>query len=186
VREGFDHHHPNRSRGWLVRDYLLSDRHPHLFLEETSGQRMEYAGYNLLLGYQDELWYSSNRGAVHQILAPGIYGLSNHLLDTPWPKVVDGKKDLRRLLLERPIETNRAFAILANQKIACDENLPQTGIPLKWERALSSAFIHIENYGTRCSTCLWRDANGGYHFFERSFSQGSPDAWEEAVFHWKS
>ena len=186
VREGFDNGHPTRSRGWLVRDYLLADCHPHIFLNETASQRMQYAGYNLLLGYHDELWYSSNRGAIHQKLAPGIYGLSNHLLDTPWPKVVRGKDALHRLLMKSPLETDCAFALLADQTIAADDNLPKTGIPLQWERALSAAFIKIENYGTRCSTVLSKAADGAYHFFERSFSQGSPEAWEETTFQWKS
>ena len=185
VRDGERPSHRNRSRGWLVRDYLLSGVPPQEFLSGLVSQREDYAGFNLLLGDREELWYCSNRGPMAQKLAPGIYGLSNHLLDTPWPKVVHGKRALSALLDNPSLDRDQAFALLADTTRADDEELPVTGIPLDWERALSAAFISINDYGTRCTTLLTRTASGKIHFVERRFS-GRPDHWEETEFSWAS
>ena len=89
IREGVRDKNPHlRSRGWLVRDYLQGDLSPEDFLTSIQATKTEYAGFNLLLGDGSELWYATNRNAISKRLEPGIYGLSNHLLDTPWPKVV--------------------------------------------------------------------------------------------------
>ena len=90
IREGVrdKDNHSSKSRGWLVRDYLLGILSPADFLASIKVTSEDFAGYNLLLGDGRELWYSSNRQAASRCLEPGVYGLSNHLLDTPWPKVV--------------------------------------------------------------------------------------------------
>lgn len=182
-RENIKNRHSHRSRGWLVRDYLLSADPPQEFLMKATGQGNEYAGFNLLLGDGEELWYSSNRGPAAQRLKPGIYGLSNHLLDTPWPKVKRGKKALLGLLSHAQIDLGQAFAILADTSLAADAELPDTGIPLAWERALSAAFISTEDYGTRCTTLLMRSAGNRHLFAERRFA-GSPGDWEESTYTW--
>ena len=176
-------HHSHRSRGWLVRDYLLSNDPPQEFLLKIAGQVPEYAGFNLLLGNGKELWYCSNRGRAAQRVEPGIYGLSNHLLDTPWPKVKRGKDALRALMKHAQIDLDEAFTILADTSLAADADLPDTGIPLAWERALSAAFISTKDYGTRCSTLLMRSASNSHLFAERRFA-ASPGSWEESTFSW--
>jgi len=183
VREGMKHSHSHRSRGWLVRDYLLSKDSPQDFLSKIADQIDTYAGFNLLAGNSEELWYCSNRGPVAQRLEPGVYGLSNHLLDTPWPKVKRGKDALRELMSHPQFDLDMAFAILADTTQAADADLPDTGVPLEWERSLSAAFINTRNYGTRCSTLLKRTGGGNHLLVERRFS-GSPESWEESSFSW--
>ena len=182
-RENIKNHNSHRSRGWLVRDYLLSADPPQKFLLKVAEQNSEYAGFNLLLGDGKELWYCSNRGPAAQRLEPGIYGLSNHLLDTPWPKVKRGKDALLGLMSHAQIDLDQAFAILADTSLAADADLPDTGIPLAWERALSAAFISKESYGTRCTTLLMRSAGNSHLFAERRFAT-SPESWQESTFTW--
>ena len=113
VREGGkekQHHH--KSRGWLVLDYLQGNLSPVEFLKYIEETQEIFAGYNLLLGDGQELWYASNRTPEPQHLSPGIYGLSNALLDTPWPKVVRGKKGLDQLIKSSDFDHDAAFALL--------------------------------------------------------------------------
>lgn len=184
IREGIrSNHHSTRSRGWLVRDYLLGKDSPQDFLAGMTEPAAEYAGFNLLLGDGTELWYRANRGVPGRRLEPGIYGLSNHLLDTPWPKVVRGKRAMHELLARPQLDRDSAFAILADTTRAADSELPNTGIPLEWERALSAAFITINDYGTRCSTLLLRSADNNHRFIERSFTRAAK-TWDQCEFTW--
>lgn len=183
VREGIKHSHSHRSRGWLVRDYLQAEISPQEFLVSCADQVDTYAGFNLLLGKDNELWYCSNRGPLMQKLKPGIYGLSNHLLDSPWPKVLRGKEAILDLIAQPDLDVERAFALLADTSRASDKELPETGIPLEWERALSAAFISFKNYGTRCSTLLMNTGSGHHHFIERSFA-GGQNLRQERRFSW--
>ena len=183
IREGVRLNHSHRSRGWLVRDYLLGDALPQDYMAAIAGQASEYAGFNLLLGDGDTLWYGNNRGLEAQPLGPGVYGLSNHLLDTPWPKVLRTKQALAELLGQPRFLQEQAFAIMADTRPAPDSALPDTGIPLDWERALSAPFIVKNNYGTRCTTFYQRSSAGRYHLTERRF-KGSPQTWDQGTFTW--
>jgi uncharacterized protein with NRDE domain len=187
IREGIrdKEHHSSKSRGWLVRDYLMNGMAPVDFLASIKPEEGEFAGYNLLLGDGEELWSSSNREDQAKSLAPGVYGLSNHLLDTPWPKVLRGKESFKRLLEKIDFSHEEAFALLADTTRATDADLPDTGIPLEWERALSAIFITMPEYGTRCSTLLQVDADGRRFFTERRFT-GGPQRWEESRFSWSA
>ena len=98
-------------------------------------------------------------------LPPGIYGLSNHLLDTPWPKVLNAKSSLRTALESLP-DSSAALALLLDARPAPDELLPRTGLTPEWERLMSSAFIRSDEYGTRCSTVVSIDARGDTKFEE--------------------
>ncbi len=186
IREGYrdkDPHH--RSRGWLVRDYLQGELSPADYLASIQTTMSEYAGFNLLLGDNAELWYASNRDTLSKQLVPGVYGLSNHLLDTPWPKVVRGKEALERLLKRPFFDYDAAFALLADTTRAPDTELPDTAIPLEWERALSAIFIAIPSYGTRCSTLLMTGAEGQKSFLERRYNR-DPQKWQQSEFTWKA
>ncbi len=183
IREGIRHSHSHRSRGWLVRDYLLGNTPPQEFMAAIAGKTSEYAGFNLLLGDGEELWYGNNRGLSGRLLEPGVYGLSNHLLDTPWPKVVRAKQALTEALAQPRFDQDQAFAIMAETAIAPDSALPETGIPLEWERALSAAFIVKDNYGTRCTTFFQRSNAGQHLLIERRF-KGSPRTWDQGAFTW--
>ena len=176
--------HSSKSRGWLVRDYLLGDLSPANFFASIETTTNDFAGFNLLLGDGRELWYFSNREGSDRPLEPGIYAQSNHLLDTPWPKVVRAKKDFSKLLSKSSFAHEEAFTLLADTTRATDAELPDTGVPLEWERALSSIFVTMPDYGTRCSTLLMAKADDRRLFVERRFTDG-PQHWQESEFSWK-
>ncbi len=156
------------SRGHLVKKFLVEDISSSDFMAYLQENGQEFDGFNLIFGNADELMYFSNRGPS-QNLQPSIYGLSNHLLDTPWPKVRDGKKALESNLSNGSLEPENIFKVLSNRDIAGDEELPNTGIGLEKERMLSSIFIESPNYGTRLSTVLTIDSENKVRFHERSF-----------------
>ena len=185
VREGVrgKENYSSKSRGWLVRDFLQGDLSPADFLASIESTMNEFAGFNLLLGDARELWYASNRDKNARRLPPGMYGLSNHLLDTPWPKVVRGKAGLNTLINPLQFDPDAAFSLLSDSIPAGDDELPDTGIPLEWERALSAIFIARPEYGTRCSTLLTANAEGQRWFVERRFTDG-PQQWQASEFTW--
>ena len=154
------------SRGALTRDFLLADMPAGDYAEQIEGSH--YAGFNLLLSDGESLFYCSNRDGKPRALPPGIYGLSNHLLDSPWPKLVQARQRFTAALQHLPEEA-AFFELLADQTIVEDDKLPQTGVPLEWERLLSAVFVKSENYGTRASTLLWQGSDGTLKLHEQSF-----------------
>jgi uncharacterized protein with NRDE domain len=169
------------SRGDLVSEYLRGGETPEIYLQRLSMKAAKYNGFSLLVGDAAGLFYFSNRGDQLR-LAPGIYGLSNRLLDTPWPKVEKGKEVLRTILDESgnpPPE--KLLDILADRTQPPDELLPKTGVGLEWERVLSPRFIESPVYGTRSSTVLMIGRGGKVTFVERVFN-GGKDPWMTARF----
>lgn len=159
-----------RSRGILVSSYLDGSDGPLDFLKKISGEAGEYNGFNFIAGDRKSLYYFSNiEGRIRKIES-GIYGLSNHLLDTPWPKVTRGKERLRQIIRNRHFETESLFEMLADDECPRDEFLPETGVGIKWERILGSLFIKSDIYGTRCSTIITIDSGYNIQVTERSFS----------------
>jgi uncharacterized protein with NRDE domain len=170
------------SRGELVSRFLTGRLAPQAYLSELESSADRYNGFNLVFGDLDGLWCFSNCGESEQALAPGIYGLSNHLLDTPWPKVARGKSALNAALQALPDEAP-FFALLRNDNIAPDEVLPRTGVSLEWERLLSAAFVRSPQYGTRSATVLLRDLSGKVRFIEQGFLRdASPGERREFAF----
>ena len=113
-------------------------------------------------------------------LKPGLYGLSNHLLDTPWPKVEKGKAFFKNVLSkEKRINTDDIFNLLADRTVVPDDRLPDTGIGLKWEKILSPLFITSDTYGTRSSSIVLIDRSHKASFTERSFIPGEPGSFKE-------
>jgi uncharacterized protein with NRDE domain len=182
VREGERTPPGGCSRGWLVRDYLRGSASPEEFASQLVPRGADYAGFNLLLGAGGELWYISNRSAAPMPLPPGCYGLSNGQLDTPWPKVARGKTALDRLLQQPLVTPEAGFRLLADTTPAPDRELPATGVPLAWERALSATFIVAPAYayGTRSSSVLLRTASGTTWLAERTFA-GGPEHWHQTT-----
>lgn len=169
------------SRGKLVSDFLQGRQAPEAYLHRLSQRAARYNGFSLLVGNPDELFYFSNRGTQTR-LSPGIYGMSNHLLDTPWPKVERGKQAFRDLLeRERRPAPEALLALLADRSRPPDEGLPATGVGLEWERVLSPLFIESPIYGTRSSTVLLIDRRERVTFIERVFNSG-PDPWMTSRF----
>jgi uncharacterized protein with NRDE domain len=145
------------SRGALVADYLAGQMTPKEYVAQITPQAGAYNGFNLLIGDRDQLiWFSNSSeddARNGQPLAPGIYGLSNGQLDTPWPKVVRTKAQFASLLCQGAPE-EAYFEMLTCTALASDCRLPKTGVSLEWERLLSSVHIESPNYGTRVSTVV--------------------------------
>jgi uncharacterized protein with NRDE domain len=160
------------SRGNLVSDFLISGEAPDVFLNTLRTRARNYNGFNLLVGSDQGLWWYSNRyDEQPQSISPGIHGLSNHLLDTTWPKVERGKRALEHLIVgEKEIMPEQVFPILEDRSPAADDELPHTGVGLELERVLSAPFIRTPYYGTRSSTVLLIEHTGSIAFVERSFN----------------
>ncbi len=162
----------SRSRGDLVADFLKSGDSPKIYLEQIENEAGEYSGFNLIVGHigkSSELFYYSNRGGTPVELGPGFYALSNHLLDTPWPKVVKGKAAFTDLVVKGDPKNSDFFNILADESLAADADLPSTGLSYEVEKAISAIFIKTPGYGTRCSTVLKFDNEFNWNFEERVF-----------------
>jgi uncharacterized protein with NRDE domain len=162
------------SRGALVTSILESRDSVAQILHRMSETARHYNGFNVIFSDGQSLGiYESVRG-VGRELAPGIYGLSNHLLDTPWPKVRNVKTGFKTALAEIT-ELDPVLALLRDDRPARDEELPSTGVSLEWERLLSSAFVRASDYGTRCSTIIRVDVHGGVHFDEWTWSRAGEE-----------
>ncbi|MBU2053419.1 MAG: NRDE family protein [Proteobacteria bacterium] len=161
------------SRGNLVSDYLRGRETPEDYLRRLESRAGGYNGFSLIVGDADDLFYFSNRGG-RRPLTPGIHGLSNRLLDTPWPKIERGKRAFEALLEEnREPLPEELLDLLAERMRPPDELLPETGVGLEWERILSPLFIESPVYGTRSSTVVMIDRSGGVTFVERVFNGGN-------------
>jgi len=159
-----------RSRGELVADFLRSDIDAETYLQSVAAKADEYSGFNLLVGIANrELLYFSNRDNEIRRLGPGIYGLSNHLLNSDWPKVTNGLARFQTLVDGETISKADCFELLADETPAADGDLPATGVGVERERLLSPIFIRTPIYGTRSSTVLLVDNANNFDFNERVF-----------------
>lgn len=169
-RQGIRSSGAERSRGELTRAFLTGEETPPAYLRGVEARAASYNGFSLIVGDPSEMWFYSNRGGAAQAIAPGVHGLSNHLLDEPWPKVRRGIATLQTLLAADENElTARLFALLADRAPAPDSLLPATGIEHERERALSASFISGDTYGTRASTVILVGADAHVLVRERSF-----------------
>ena len=157
------------SRGALVVDFLRGAMSPAVYLNDLAEQAADYNGFNLLVGDRLGVYYASNKGAGPQPLSPGLYGLSNHLLDTPWPKVVRGKAALQQAVQADSLQPEGLITIMTDTTPGPDRALPDTGVGLIRERALSPMFIASPNYGTRLTTALVVDQAGHVSFIEHTY-----------------
>jgi uncharacterized protein with NRDE domain len=159
------------SRGALVADFLRGSSGIDDYLAALAPRAGDYNGFNLLLGDGARLvWFSNVAGQAAE-LAPGVYGVSNHLLDSPWPKVVAGKAALATAMDALPDQAP-LFDLLRDDGVHPDAALPRTGVSLEWERLLSSAFVRAPGYGTRSSTVLSVDGAGRTDFTEQTWLEG--------------
>jgi len=178
------------SRGTLVLSALQSSELPATWLESNAARMGAYNGFNLLLGdvgpvantdtgTEPRLDYFTNRkGAPASTLAPGIYGLSNASLDTPWPKVTRAVTRFACSIASR-VDLELLVRLLENRALARDAELPSTGVPYEWERALSSIQIRANGYGTRASTVLTVRNDGLTTFFERTYDTTDPQRFSD-------
>ncbi len=163
------------SRGGLIPSYLASRDAPGFRLLELETDAPAYAGFNLLLGDREQLWYASNRADTFaRELTPGIYGLSNEFLDTPWPKVMRVRERFASLL-SGPVSSDpgalaeQLLEMLADREPASAGSEQPGDLSPEWARKLSAPFVLDPGYGTRCSTILTIGNDGSLAMTERRF-----------------
>lgn len=173
-RDGTEPRSGTRSRGLLVSEFVVSDLGPAPFLSRVREEDESYQGFNLLVAADGVLLHYAKPGHCLTRVAPGIHGLSNHLLDTPWPKVERGKAALHLLLgtSGEPL-IDGLFHALGDTYLPPDDALPRTGVGVERERLLSTAFIAAPDYGTRASTVVLVESSGAITFVERNFGPES-------------
>lgn len=182
-------HNPQApSRGQLTDEFLREEVLAQHYAEKLRDRGLEYNGFNLLLVDRTGLWYCSNRGhngenSRAQVSAlpikPGVVGISNASLDSPWPKLTRTKQAVHEHLaqknLTQPIP-ERLFEIMQDTRSASVEELTDTGVGPEREKLLGSPFIKNERYGTRCTTLIMQRADGMVRFHEKRFdAMGRPD-----------
>jgi len=164
------------SRGALVSDFLTGRTNPEQYVRQVERRATDYNGFGLLAGDARSMFFFSNRGGQVTRVAPGLHGLSNHLLDTPWPKVEKGKAGLAALL-DGPFDAEAAFRLLDDTERAPDGELPSTGVSVELEERLSAIrILAVGGYGTRCSTVLSLGEGGKIEFHERSYREDGSES----------
>jgi len=158
------------SRGLLVSNFLSSDQHPEDYLNTINNSGKSYNGFNLIVGDTHQLWWYSNKKNDIVKITPGIHVISNHLMDTPWPKTQKIKSGIQDICNRKnTIDPEDVFQVLADTTRPPDEQLPETGVGPTWERILSSVFVSSDIYGTRSSAVILANNDGRITFTERTF-----------------
>ena len=161
-RDGQDKKHYPTSRGHIIQEFLQAELTPIRFARELEKRQCDYAGFNLFIGDRDQAVYMSNRGEAPQVLAHGVYVVSNGLMSEDWHKTRHLRKRFTQELLPMlqqgsiaPADIDHAaWDILEDERKVIPELLPDTGIAQEMEQLLSSTFIQSPVYGTRCSSFL--------------------------------
>lgn len=165
------------SRGSIVTDFLNSEMSAEQYLEQLEATRDDFDGYNLLFGTTLGLYYFSNRGDKNGAVPAGVHGLSNHLLNTPWPKV-ERIKDAMAEVARKRQDPEQLLKIMKDDTPAPDDALPDTGVGLDWERQLSPLFIKMDNYGTRVTTLITINGEGKVKFREIGYDPKTNQSFE--------
>jgi uncharacterized protein with NRDE domain len=177
------------SRGAIAVGALQSRQPAGAWLREQAPRMGTYNGFNLLLAEPSPpkgspprlVYYTNRRDHGPRSLSPGIYGLSNAFLDTPWPKVVRAVSAFACALASR-VDAESLLALMADRRPVHDSELPSTGVPLDWERALAPIQIRANGYGTRSTTVVTVRRDGVVNFLERSFDPAAPDVHRDRHF----
>ena len=161
-----------RSRGMLTLDFLSGTSSAENYLQQLTRDAGRYAGFNLILGDSEALYYYSNLENQIRRLTPGLYSLSNALLDTPWPKQTRGIKAMQGILNQDFIDHNDLARTVECTQVEPDDRLPETGVGLEFERLLSAQFIVAPDYGTRATSTLSVEDGGVIRFREQNYGSG--------------
>jgi uncharacterized protein with NRDE domain len=161
-----------KTRGNLTLDFLASNKDAQAYLQPIQAEDSAYNGYNLLLGSPTELAYYSNVEKKLKILEAGVYGVSNHLLNTPWFKVEKGIQNLQEITAQEDFNPHDLIASMQSTEKAPEDRLPDTGVPRDWEYALSALFVEMpaRDYGTCCTSVLLMDYRNRVHFIEKNYT----------------
>ena len=195
VRNGIAEKNPQHlSRGLLTSNFLTSDCNPDDYIEQLTENSHRYAGFNLLVADTNSMHYLTNQSVNNQKkinqdiseqnnstfhgsrakLKPGIYGLSNAALNTSWPKLERAKARLADICNQTIPSQDELFDLLQDRHVAADDQLPDTGISIEWERKLAPGFIQSNDYGTRASTLVLMHRSGLIEFVEQNFDNQGP------------
>lgn len=170
------------TRGDLIPNFLKSAETGEEYLLNLQEDASKYNGFNLLVGDSTGIYHYSNVSDEITEIQPGIHGVSNALLNTPWPKLELAKNELKDKIQKNKIDQESLFSILKNQTKAEGKQLPKTGLSDELEKELSSVFIETKGYGTRCSTLLFIDKSGGVKFVERTYDSENTSNVDDLVF----
>mgnify|MGYP001799504137 CR=1 FL=1 len=189
-----NHRDPSRlltdapSRGDLTTDFLLSEQAPSEYFASREAALDQYNGFNLLVGDFHQMGYFNNVNNEFQLLPSGTYGLSNAVLDTPWPKLQKAKAAFEQVVAQSDNPDLAAlYGVMQDRALAADDELPQTGVPYEWEKAISAIFIETATYGTCCSTVLTITHEGEGVIRELSYPVGNRTASEKVIeFDWSA
>lgn len=182
-RDPLDHKKKAPTRGGLVRNFLCGQLSPENYIQQIQHTGQQYNGFNLLVGEKDRLWYYSNRSSAALNVTSGFHGLSNHLLNTPWPKVIQGKAKLKPVFSRTEIDIQATFQVLGDRSCPPADQLPDTGVGQRWEKILAPIWIDSAIYGTRCSSLLTIKRSGEVMFAERTFSSDDRKKITQKIFH---
>lgn len=166
------------SRGQLPEHYLRGNALAEDYIQELAFRGHSYNGFNLVLGDQTGFWYYSNRGDLYpQRINSGVVGVSNALINTPWPKLKRTQSAVaEHLSHSQQPDSKRLFEIFQDTTPAFPHELPDTGIGTEREKLLSSPFINDTRYGTRCTTLIMKHRDGDALYHEKRYAQlGQPD-----------
>lgn len=163
-----------KTRGDLPTDFLIGDSTPATYAAKIQAEGDQYNGFNMIV-LDEEMAYAGNYSEDSYELGFGIYGLSNALLDTPWPKVQRAKSKFEQLI-QKEFQLEDLIEMMGDEEKAADDLLPETGLDYRMEKALSSMCIRTPEYGTCCSTALTIDYDGKVEFFEKTYAVGSRKA----------
>jgi uncharacterized protein with NRDE domain len=170
------------SRGLLVSHFLMGSQSPQKYIDRISCAGDLYNGFNLIVGDVHGLWWHSNVSADSLELKPGIHGICNHLLDTPWPKLEKAKSGFLGVIKENSeIDPESIFQLLTDMEVPPDNRLPDTGVGLDREKMLASIFVKSDIYGTRSSSIILYHKSGLLTFMEKTFLTPSPTPTTEST-----
>lgn len=173
-REPAKKHAEVPSRGEILLNYLTGEKDACDYVHSLAENGDRYNGFNLIIGDRDTLYYYSNKSVGPKLLMAGFYGLSNNLIDVPWPKVIRGKNLLYPCMVDTDrVDPMQVFSILEDTRQPADNQLPDTGIGLEWERLLSTIFIDGNTYGTRSSAVITVSDSGDVQFIEKTIKRAS-------------
>jgi uncharacterized protein with NRDE domain len=171
-----------RPRGPLAADFLRGDEPAPQYMQRLVERSSRFKGFSLLAGTVDSLYYLSNRENVIQRLEKGLHGLSNNLLDVPWPKVTKALQSMEVCLQSDEVQVDDLFAIMADRVRPDDRDLPDTGVGIEIERIVSSAFVSSPTYGTRAMTIIMVDRGNQVQFWEHSLESANPANWHQVYY----
>lgn len=174
--------HQAPSRGLLVSNYLSGKDSPKEYLETVMESGPVYNGFNLLAGDVHSMYYYSNMKRDILEIEPGVYGLSNAFLNTPWPKIRKGKAEFDKILKDDDeLDEKRIFSLLADKNFPPLNELPDTGVGPEWERILSPLFIESDVYGTRTSTIITIEHSSEIKVVEKTFLRNATGGFRSEI-----